>query len=126
MSYAPSAAEVREHVRLQVAIASRSWRDIEAQLKAYEQRKWQPAAFALGSIALMLVVAMATNNVGLALLPVLVGVSIAMILSGTIGVQCLACQKVMNDIGARGASPLMLLVNLKQCPLCQNKFDDAA
>ena len=103
-----------------------SWRDIEAQLAAYRKRSWQPAMWAYGSIGAMLIVGLATNNVGLALLPLAVGVTLAIVLSSTIGVRCPACKQVMNDLGARGASPLMLLVNLKQCPLCQNKFDDAA
>lgn len=103
-----------------------SWRDIEAQLAAYRERSWQPAAYAFGSIFVMLVIGIATDNIGLAFIPLIIGVSIAIYLSTTLGVRCPACRNVMNDIGARGASPLMLLVNLKQCPLCQNKFDDDA
>jgi hypothetical protein len=105
---------------------SGSWRDIEAQLARYNKMRWLPAAWAVGSIAVMVVVGIATNNVALALLPVFVGITMAIALSGTLGVRCPACKRVMNDIGARGASSLTLLVNLKQCPLCQHKFDDAA
>jgi hypothetical protein len=102
-----------------------SWRDIEAQLAAYRERSWQPAVYAIGSILVMLVIGLATDNIGHAFVPLIIGISAAIYLSTTLGVRCPACHRVMNDIGARGASPLTLLVNLKQCPMCQNKFDDA-
>ena len=104
-----------------------AWREIEQQLAAYNKRKHRPLMWALGSIALMLVLAIATHGVGLLpMLPLAIGLPVAIVLSSTIGVRCPACKRLMNDIGARGAGPLMLLVNLKQCPLCQHKFDDAA
>ncbi len=74
----------------------------------------------------MLVIGIATDNIGLALVPLIIGLSIAIYLSSAIGVRCPACKRKMNDLGARGASMLTLLVNLKQCPLCQHKFDDDA
>jgi hypothetical protein len=74
----------------------------------------------------MLVLGIATKNIGLALFPVFIGFPVAIVFSATLGVRCPACHRLMNDLGARGASLLTLLVNLKQCPLCQHKFDDAA
>lgn len=103
-----------------------SWRDIEAQLAAYNQRRWLPAAWAFASIAAMVVLGSATGSVGLAMVPLVIGLPIAIALSATLGVRCPWCHRNMNDLGARGASMLTLLVNLKQCPLCQHKFDDAA
>jgi hypothetical protein len=103
-----------------------SWRDIEEQLADYNRRRWQPAAWALGSILLMVIVGGISGNVGVALFIAAIGIGAAIALSATLGVRCPACRRNMNDLGARGASLLTLLVSLRQCPLCQHKFDDAA
>lgn len=49
-----------------------------------------------GSIALLVIVGVATDNVLLALLPVVIGMSIAIYLSSTISVRCPACHSMLR------------------------------
>ncbi len=103
----------------------RDWQDMQREIERYEGDAWRPAAYAYGSIAIMLVVGLATDNVGLALLPIVIGMTVAIVLSGD-GVECPACHATIQHGTHGNPGALLLLKNLRQCPYCQCKFGDAS
>ena len=102
---------------------TRSWSEIEREIVRYESHAHRPAIVAFGSILVMLIVGLTTENILAGLLPLLIGMTVAIVLSSD-GITCPACRATVQHGTHGNPGAIMVLKNLRQCPYCQHRFDE--